>query len=101
VFNLSADAEDEQAQCRDMLRELITGSLFPHPSRSFQHYEPVRDPISSRVAACSANLVLMLVLLEGEVHLSEFCGAEETAKNGRSMGSCGAQPSHHQTGKAS
>jgi hypothetical protein len=71
---------EEQVRCRDMLGELITGSLFPHPSRSFQRYQPVRHPISRRLAAYSANLVLMLVLLAGEVPVSEFCGTEDTAR---------------------
>jgi hypothetical protein len=70
----------ERAQCREMLSELITGSLFPHPSRSFQHYEPARHPTPRRLAAYSANLVLALVLIAGEVSATEFCGTVDAAK---------------------
>jgi hypothetical protein len=71
---------DDHARYRGLLRELITGSLYLHPSRSFHHYEPAHPPLHRRVAAYSANLVLMLVLLSGEVSATEFCGPVDTAK---------------------
>ena len=69
VFNIPGD---EQARCRDMLSELVKRSLHAHPSRSFLEYEPERHPVPRRLAAYSANLVLMLVLLAGEVITAEF-----------------------------
>jgi hypothetical protein len=67
---------DERARCRAMLAELIAGSLFPHSSRSFQEYEPEQYSIPRRLAVYSANLVVLLVLIAGEVSAAEFCGAE-------------------------
>jgi hypothetical protein len=72
--------EYDHARYRELLRELISASLYPHPSRSFQHYEPARPPLHRRLAAYSANLVLMLVLLVGKVSAAEFCGPVDTAK---------------------
>jgi hypothetical protein len=73
--------EPEREQCREMLAELIAGSLVGHPSRSFQEYEPVRHTLPRRLASYSANLVTMLVLLAGEVSIREFSGGAEAAKN--------------------
>jgi len=73
-------ADDERARCREILSDLIAGSLFPRPSRSFQHYEPVQYAINRRLACYSANLVVMLVLLAGNVSASEFCGPIDTGK---------------------
>ena len=72
---------DEQAGCRDMLTELINRSLHAHPSRSFQEYEPQRHTTVRRLAAYSANLILMLVLLTGDVHADEFTGGTDNAQN--------------------
>jgi len=72
--------DDERALCRETLAELIAESLFPRPSRSFQHYEPVREPITRRLACYSANLVVMLVLLAGDIGASEFLGQADTGK---------------------
>jgi len=71
---------DERALCRETLAELIGESLFPRPSRSFQHYEPVREPVTRRLACYSANLVVMLVLLAGNISASEFLGPADTGK---------------------
>ncbi len=71
---------DERARCREMLCDLITGSLYPHPNRSFQRYEPMRYAIPRRLACYSANLVLMLVVMVGEVSATEFCGTVDTGK---------------------
>jgi hypothetical protein len=70
---------DEQARYRDMLSELIKRSLHAHPSRSFQEYEPERHPIPRRLAAYSANLVLMLVLLADEITTAEFTSGGDIA----------------------
>ncbi len=72
--------EDERALCRETLAELIADSLFPRPSRSFQHYEPVHEPVTRRLACYSANLVVMLVLLAGNISASEFLGPADTGK---------------------
>jgi hypothetical protein len=72
--------DDEQAQCRETLNELVAGSLFPRPARSFQRYEPVRYPVTRRLACYSANLVVLLVQLAGPVRAAEFCGPVDTAE---------------------
>jgi hypothetical protein len=72
--------DDERALCRETLAELIAESLFPRPSRSFQHYEPVHEPVTRRLACYSANLVVMLVLLAGNISASEFLGPADTGK---------------------
>ncbi len=71
----------ERARCREILPELITASLVAHPSRSFQEYEPIRHTVPRRLAAYSANLVIMLVLTAGEVSAGEFSGGTDTGKN--------------------
>jgi hypothetical protein len=71
---------DEHPRCREILNDLIATSLFPRPSRSFQHYEPINYTITRRVACYSANLVIMLVLLAESVSASEFCGQVDTDK---------------------
>jgi hypothetical protein len=48
---------------RELLPEMLDGALYPHPSRSFAAYEPVRHPLTRRLAAYSANLTVLLVLL--------------------------------------
>lgn len=79
--------DDEHAQCREILSDLIAGSLFPRPSRSFQHYEPVSYPVTRRLACYSANLVVMLVLLAEIVSAAEFCGPIDTGKKWAQYGS--------------
>jgi hypothetical protein len=77
---------DERAHCQEMLAELLAGSLFPHPNRSFHDYEPARYPVPRRLGAYSANLVLILVLLTGTVTASHLFGAEEAASRLREYG---------------
>jgi len=67
----------ERARCQELLTELLAGSLYQHPNRSFHDYEPVRHPIPRRLAAYSANLVLIMVLLNGTIKASELFGAED------------------------
>ncbi|NUR64028.1 MAG: hypothetical protein HOV87_36025 [Catenulispora sp.] len=63
---LTAMPGDERARIRQMLPELLASSLYPHPSRSHQGYEPTRDHIPRRLAAYSANLTLLAVLVADE-----------------------------------
>jgi hypothetical protein len=71
---------DERARCQELLTELLAGSLYPHPNRSFHDYEPARHPVPRRLAAYSANLVLLLVLLTGTITASQLFGADDAAK---------------------
>jgi hypothetical protein len=71
---------DERARCREILNDLIAASLFPRPSRSFQHYAPIHYTVTRRLACYSANLVIMLVLLAESVSASEFCGPVDTGQ---------------------
>ena len=71
---------DERGRCREMLSDLIAGSLYLHPSRSFHRYEPIRYPIPRRLACYSVNLVLMLVRIAGQVSTTEFCGTVDAEK---------------------
>jgi hypothetical protein len=48
---------------RELLLEILNGALYPHPSRSYPAYEPVRHPVTRRLAAYSANVTVLLVLL--------------------------------------
>ena len=67
---LSAIFRGLPAETRESYRELLTGlldgALYAHPSRSYATYEPVRHPLTRRLAAYSANLTVLLVLLSGE-----------------------------------
>jgi NACHT conflict system protein len=54
---------ETRAAYRDLLLEILDGALHPHPSRSFAAYEPARHPLTRRLAAYSANLMVLLVLL--------------------------------------
>jgi CheY-like chemotaxis protein len=51
---------------RELLLEVLDGALYTHPSRSYAAYEPVRHPLTRRLAAYSANLTVLLVLLSPE-----------------------------------
>ncbi|MEV0400378.1 hypothetical protein [Actinoallomurus sp. NPDC050550] len=51
---------------RTLLRELLDGALYPHGGRSYAGYEPAGHPITRRLAAYSANLTVLLVLLSDE-----------------------------------
>jgi hypothetical protein len=76
----------ERARCQELLTELLTGSLHPHPNRSFGDYEPVRYPVPRRLAAYSANLVLLLVLLTGTVTASRLFGPDDAGTPMREYG---------------
>ncbi|MCO5967624.1 NACHT domain-containing protein [Actinoallomurus soli] len=56
----------EEHERRALLRELLDGALYPHAGRSHTAYEPVVHPVTRRLAAYSANLTILLVLLSGE-----------------------------------
>lgn len=77
---------DERARCQELLAELLAGSLYPHPNRSFHDYEPTRYPVPRRLAAYSSNLVLILVLLTGTITASQLFGAEDAATRLREYG---------------
>jgi hypothetical protein len=77
---------DERARCQELLTELLAGSLYPHPNRSFHDYEPARYPVPRRLAVYSANLVLILVLLTGTITASQLFGAEDAAKRMQEYG---------------
>jgi len=55
--------EATRASYRELLLEILDGALYPHPSRSYAAYEPARHPLTRRLAAYSANLTVLLVLL--------------------------------------
>jgi len=61
IFHGLPDATRESY--RELLRETLDGALYPHPSRSYPAYEPARHPLTRRLAAYSANLTVLLVLL--------------------------------------
>jgi len=56
----------ERAEIRMLIPLLLADSLYPSQNRAFRDYEPVRHPIPRRLAAYSANLTLLLVLLADE-----------------------------------
>ncbi|MGH3377684.1 MAG: NACHT domain-containing protein [Actinoallomurus sp.] len=57
---------ETRASHRALLLEILDGALYPHPSRSYAAYEPARHPLTRRLAAYSANLTVLLVLLSDE-----------------------------------
>ena len=77
---------DNRVRYMEMLAELLDGCLYPHSSRSFQEYEPVRLPIPRRLANYSVNLVLMCVLLTGKVDGSQLFGSGAVADRWRECG---------------
>jgi hypothetical protein len=83
---LAREHPDDRAQYIEMLPELLAGSLYPHPNRSFQDYEPIRHPIPRRLAAYSVNLVLMLVLVAGTVDGSDLFASVAVADRWREYG---------------
>lgn len=50
---------DERILLRDFVQELFKDSLYTHPNRSLQNYEPVRFRVTRRLAEYSANLTLI------------------------------------------
>ena len=83
---LMREQAGDRAEYQAILSELIAGSLYPHPNRSFGDYEPVRHPIPRRLAAYSVNLVLMLVLIAGTVDGSQLFGSMAAAEMWREYG---------------
>jgi hypothetical protein len=77
---------DERASAQELLAELLASSLCPHPNRSFQEYEPVCHLIPRRLAAYSANLVLVHVLLAEKVQVSQLFGSAAVATKWRELG---------------
>jgi len=68
---------EERTRIRQMLPELLAGSLYPHTARSHSSYEPVRYHVPRRLAAYSANLTLLIVLsADAELNGTELDGAE-------------------------
>ncbi len=57
-------ADPSRAAYRDLLLGLLDGALYPSPGRSYAAYEPIRHPLTRRLAVYSANLVVLLALLE-------------------------------------
>jgi hypothetical protein len=51
---------------RALLLGLLDRALYPNPGRSYAAYEPARHPLTRRLAAYSANLTVLLVLLDTE-----------------------------------
>jgi hypothetical protein len=58
--------EAQRDRYRDLLLEILNGALYPHPSRSYPAYEPVRHTVPRRLAAYSANVTVLLILLSPE-----------------------------------
>ena len=58
--------DETRAAYREVLLEVLDGALYPHPSRSYAAYEPARHPLTRRLAAYSANLTVLLVLLSDD-----------------------------------
>jgi hypothetical protein len=58
--------DETRESYRELLLEILDGALYPHPSRSYPAYEPARHPLTRRLAAYSANLTVLLVLLSGK-----------------------------------
>lgn len=67
----------ERSNIRQLLAHLLAGALHPPRSRSYGDYEPVRLPIPQRLAAYSANLTVLGVLLaDTEIDAGEMFGAD-------------------------
>jgi NACHT domain len=58
--------DTEHAEIRQLLPRLLDGSLYPPHIRGYGGYEPVRHPLPRRLAAYSANLTLLSVLIADE-----------------------------------
>jgi hypothetical protein len=74
---LSAVSVTERSRCRSLIPALLVEALYTHPGRSHTDYEPVRDSFPRRVAAYSANLILLLILISDQpLHLYEIFGED-------------------------
>lgn len=56
----------QRAGISELLPKLLAGSLYPPHSRTHRDYQPVRHSIPRRLAAYSANLTLLFILLADE-----------------------------------
>ncbi|RCV56374.1 NACHT domain-containing protein [Marinitenerispora sediminis] len=61
-----AQRPEDRPEYRALLVELYQNALYPSPERSHSGYEPVRIPITQRLAVHTANLVTLLVLVGPE-----------------------------------
>ncbi|WP_420819184.1 NACHT domain-containing protein, partial [Nonomuraea lactucae] len=57
---LRALPREVRVRAANLLAELLRGSLHERRRRSFTRFEPVRHPLTRRLAAYSANLVLLI-----------------------------------------
>ncbi|MFB4294109.1 NACHT domain-containing NTPase [Nonomuraea sp. ATR24] len=72
---LSALPADVRARAVSLLGALLRESLHERRRRSFTAFEPVRHPVTRRLAAYSANLTLLYAAAAGEpVRVSELLG---------------------------
>lgn len=55
-------SDAQRLRYRELLLELLDGALYPRPSRSYPAYEPVRHPLTRRLAVYAANLTMLLAL---------------------------------------
>ncbi|MEU3458090.1 hypothetical protein ABZ671_31555 [Micromonospora sp. NPDC006766] len=60
---LSRLPHDIRDQCHALLLVLLRDAGFPHPTWSLANYQPVRQAVSARHAAFTANLVTLVVLV--------------------------------------
>ena len=67
----AADAR-ERAEMYDVLLALFHEAPYPRENRSFSDYSPARETIVQRQGAYRANLLLLLVCLEGKVDAAEL-----------------------------
>jgi hypothetical protein len=83
---LQSVSTDTCAKVRRVLPLLLTAALYPHSNRSLQEYEPVKRQIPRRLAAYTANIMLMLVLTSPTVSACELFGDAEAAERWRQYG---------------
>lgn len=68
----------ERSRAAQALAGLVRGALYERRRRSFTEFVPVRHPVTRRLAAYSANLVLLLVAVSPEpVSVREVFGNED------------------------
>ncbi|NUW32839.1 hypothetical protein HTZ77_15555 [Nonomuraea sp. SMC257] len=68
----------ERSRAAEALAGLVRGALYERRRRSFTEFVPVRHPVTRRLAAYSANLVLLLVAVSPEpVSVKEVLGDED------------------------
>ena len=83
---LQSLSNDTRVKLRRILPVLLTSALFPHGNRSFQEYEPVKRQIPRRLAAYTANIMLMLVQISPTVSACDLFGDAEAAERWRQYG---------------